>query len=75
MSFAENEHDRHQTSEDDQTDHLRRAPWKGRAPEIETQQQHYSESQDREASVPVNGSHTILEFCTRVMDIKEEKQE
>ena len=74
-TLAVYEENRHHTPEDNQTDHLWRVPWKCCSPEVKTKEKHHGQSYDGQTAEPVDGSHTIREFCPWVMNIKEEKNE
>lgn len=64
----------HQSAEDNQTYHGRRAPRKRLPAEIETEEQHQDQAEDGDASKPIDGFKTVHHACPRVVDVQEEQK-
>jgi len=69
------EQQRKQTPEHDQTDHLWRVPRERDPSEIQPQEQHQRQAQDREAPEPVDRLGTLDHLRPRVVHVQEEQEE
>lgn len=71
--LADNEENRHQTSENDQTYDLGRVPRECLTTKIESEQEHDRETNDGKTAKPIDGAHTIVKVRPRIMNIQEEQ--
>ena len=67
--LADNEENRHQTSEYDQTYDFRRVPRESFTAEVEPEQEHDSETNDGKTAKPIDGSYTIVKIRPWIMNI------
>lgn len=61
-------------SEDNQADHLRRAPGECLPTKIKAQKEHQCQSQDGNAAVPIDGFDTVHDFGLGVVYVQEEDE-